>query len=150
MVEPPIEELEETPQDPVHGVERPAQADQAAPDQAPPRATPAILPASTTRDAIDTPAQAWARAECPSRQVAQQASPAPRAQNAGNGLVRVPLALGLQEHRRQRRAQVSELNVEMIVDEAIVSANWRKNWPVIPVMKAHGTKTARQAPGPPR
>ena len=30
----------------------------------------------------------------------------------------------------------------MIVETAIVRANWRKNWPTIPVMKAQGTKTA--------
>src|SRR5580700_2993054 len=37
---------------------------------------------------------------------------------------------------------VSELNAEMIVDTEIVNANCRKNWPVIPVMNAHGTNTA--------
>ena len=39
---------------------------------------------------------------------------------------------------------VSELNAEMTVDEAIVRANWRKNWPVMPVMNAQGTNTADQ------
>ena len=38
--------------------------------------------------------------------------------------------------------RVSELIVEMTVDEAIVSANWRKNWPVIPEMNAQGMNTA--------
>ena len=37
---------------------------------------------------------------------------------------------------------VSEFNVEMIVEAAIVKANWRKNCPVRPVMNAHGTNTA--------
>jgi hypothetical protein len=29
----------------------------------------------------------------------------------------------------------------MTVLTAIVRANWRKNWPTMPVMKAQGTKT---------
>ena len=37
---------------------------------------------------------------------------------------------------------VSELNAEMIVDTAMVRANWRKNWPVMPLMNAHGMNTA--------
>src|SRR6185295_15959440 len=38
--------------------------------------------------------------------------------------------------------RVNELNVEIKVDTEIVSANLRKNCPVIPVMKAHGMNTA--------
>ena len=34
------------------------------------------------------------------------------------------------------------MNAEITVDVAIVSANWRKNWPMIPVMNAQGTNTA--------
>ena len=30
----------------------------------------------------------------------------------------------------------------MIVETAIVTANWRKNWPVMPLMNAQGTNTA--------
>ena len=37
---------------------------------------------------------------------------------------------------------VSELNVEISIDTAIVKANCRKNWPMMPVMNAHGTNTA--------
>ena len=37
---------------------------------------------------------------------------------------------------------VSELNAEMTVETAIVTANWRKNCPVMPLMNAHGTNTA--------
>ncbi len=37
---------------------------------------------------------------------------------------------------------VSELKVEITVEAAIVSANWRKNCPVNPLMNAQGTKTA--------
>ncbi len=37
---------------------------------------------------------------------------------------------------------VSELNAEMSVETAMVMANWRKKWPVMPLMKAHGTNTA--------
>ena len=37
---------------------------------------------------------------------------------------------------------VSELKVEMIVETAIVSANWRKNCPTIPERKAQGMNTA--------
>ena len=39
---------------------------------------------------------------------------------------------------------VSELKAEIIVETAMVRANWRKNWPVMPLMNAHGTNTARQ------
>ena len=38
--------------------------------------------------------------------------------------------------------RVSELIAEKIVETAIVTANWRKNWPVIPLINAHGTNTA--------
>ncbi|OAD18807.1 hypothetical protein THIOM_005586 [Candidatus Thiomargarita nelsonii] len=38
--------------------------------------------------------------------------------------------------------RVSELKAEMIVATAIVSANWRKNCPVIPPMNAVGMNTA--------
>ena len=38
--------------------------------------------------------------------------------------------------------RVSELTAEKTVETAIVTANCRKNWPVIPVMNAHGTNTA--------
>ena len=37
--------------------------------------------------------------------------------------------------------RVSELSAERIVEKAIVRANWRKNRPVIPVMKTHGGNT---------
>ena len=37
---------------------------------------------------------------------------------------------------------VSELNAENTVETAIVTANCRKNCPVIPPMNAHGTNTA--------
>ncbi len=37
---------------------------------------------------------------------------------------------------------VSELNAEISVETAMVRANWRKNWPMMPLMKAHGTNTA--------
>ena len=39
--------------------------------------------------------------------------------------------------------RVSELIVEKTVETAMVTANWRKNWPVIPLMNAHGTNTAQ-------
>ena len=38
--------------------------------------------------------------------------------------------------------RVSELNAEISVLTAIVTANWRKNWPVTPPMNAAGTNTA--------
>jgi hypothetical protein len=38
--------------------------------------------------------------------------------------------------------KVSELKAEIRVDVAIVSANWRKNWPMMPEIKAQGTNTA--------
>ncbi len=38
--------------------------------------------------------------------------------------------------------KVSELKAEIIVETAIVSANCRKKWPVMPLMNAHGTNTA--------
>ena len=34
------------------------------------------------------------------------------------------------------------MNAEITVETAIVRANWRKNWPVMPVMNAQGTNTA--------
>ena len=37
---------------------------------------------------------------------------------------------------------VSELMAEKTVDTEIVTANWRKNRPVMPLIKAHGTNTA--------
>ena len=37
---------------------------------------------------------------------------------------------------------VMALMAEMIVDTAMVTANWRKNWPVMPPRKQHGTNTA--------
>jgi hypothetical protein len=36
-----------------------------------------------------------------------------------------------------------------MVEAEMVTANWRKNWPVMPLMNAHGTNTA-PAPGPPQ
>ena len=41
---------------------------------------------------------------------------------------------------------VMALIAEMIIDTAIVSANWRKNCPVMPPRKALGKNTALQAP----
>ena len=46
---------------------------------------------------------------------------------------RIPARAGL---------SVSELNAEMRVDVAMVTANCRKNWPVTPPMNAQGMKTA--------
>ena len=40
---------------------------------------------------------------------------------------------------------VSALTAEMIVETAIVTANCRKNWPVIPPRKQHGTNTEQSA-----
>ncbi len=37
---------------------------------------------------------------------------------------------------------VNELNAEITVETAMVNANCRKNWPVMPLMNAHGTNTA--------
>lgn len=37
---------------------------------------------------------------------------------------------------------MSELNAESSVLIAIVTANWRKNSPMMPLMKMHGTNTA--------
>ena len=39
---------------------------------------------------------------------------------------------------------VSAFTAEMRVDTAMVTANWRKNWPVIPPRKQHGTNTAER------
>ena len=36
------------------------------------------------------------------------------------------------------------MNAEISVELAIVRANWRKNWPVIPEMNAQGTNTAAE------
>ena len=40
---------------------------------------------------------------------------------------------------------VRALTAEMIVETAIVTANWRKNWPVIPPRKQQGTNTEQSA-----
>ena len=37
---------------------------------------------------------------------------------------------------------VSELKAEITVETAMVTANWRKNCPVMPPRNAHGTNTA--------
>ena len=52
------------------------------------------------------------------------------------------LRLGFSSIAARAGLRVSELNAEMIVEIAIVRANWRKNWPTIPVMNAQGTNTA--------
>ena len=38
--------------------------------------------------------------------------------------------------------RVSELNADSSVEMAMVTANWRKNWPRMPLMNRHGTNTA--------
>ena len=52
------------------------------------------------------------------------------------------LVRGLSSRADSAGLSVSELNAEITVDTAMVKANWRKNWPVMPLMKAHGTNTA--------
>ena len=67
----------------------------------------------------------------------------PEASSAASVSGSVCSAFGLsQPHRAGLR--VSELNAEKSVETAMVRANWRKNWPVMPVMKAHGTNTAHE------
>ena len=52
------------------------------------------------------------------------------------------LPCGLSRMAASAGLSVSELKAEITVETAIVTANWRKNWPVMPLMKAQGTNTA--------
>src|SRR5579864_8020922 len=52
------------------------------------------------------------------------------------------LSRGFRSNAVSAGLSVSELKAEIIVLTAIVSANCRKNWPVIPEINAHGTNTA--------
>ena len=54
----------------------------------------------------------------------------------------VEVCRGLSRRAARAGLSVSELNAEMIVELAMVRANCRKNCPVRPLMKAHGTNTA--------
>src|SRR3954466_5015725 len=49
---------------------------------------------------------------------------------------------GLSNTAHRAGQSVRELSVEIVVEIAIVSANWRKNWPTIPDRNAHGMNTA--------
>ena len=70
----------------------------------------------------------------------------PRGQNAqrgkGGGALFLSLLTGRSSIAVRAGLRVSELNAEMIVDTAMVRANWRKKLPVMPLMNAHGTNTA--------
>ena len=61
--------------------------------------------------------------------------------NHGNGS-KAPFARRLSRMAASAGLRVSELKAEMTVETAMVRANWRKNWPMMPVMNAHGTNTA--------
>ena len=58
------------------------------------------------------------------------------------GLRRCPSRRGLSNRADNAGLRVSETNIEMSVETAMVKANWRKNCPVMPLMKAHGMNTA--------
>src|SRR5580698_5723951 len=75
------------------------------------------------------------------RKIQPSAAPATRNASRGNGGA-CPLFCGRNNRAVSAGLSVSELKAEMMVETAIVTANCRKNWPVIPEMKAHGTKTA--------
>src|ERR1700730_5044456 len=49
---------------------------------------------------------------------------------------------GLKNNAHSAGLKVNETKAEMIVAVAIVTANWRKNWPEMPGMKAEGMNTA--------
>jgi len=49
-----------------------------------------------------------------------------------------PLARSRSKSAVKAGLSVSELKAEMTVDTAMVKANWRKNWPVMPLMKRAG------------
>src|SRR5438128_4753084 len=49
-----------------------------------------------------------------------------------------PLERGRNSSAVNAGLNVSELNADSSVETAIVSANWRKNCPVMPLMNAHG------------
>ena len=51
---------------------------------------------------------------------------------------------GLRSNAARAGESVSELSAEIAVETAIVSANWRKNVPVMPVMNAVGINTEQR------
>ena len=61
--------------------------------------------------------------------------------NHGSGS-KCPFSRRFSNRAARAGLSVSELNAEITVETAMVRANWRKNWPMMPVMKAHGTNTA--------
>ncbi len=69
---------------------------------------------------------------------------APRNAYACRGNARIPpCPFGRSSIAARAGLRVSELNVEIKVEVAMVSANWRKNWPTIPLMKAQGRRPPR-------
>ena len=63
--------------------------------------------------------------------------------------VRRPSSRGRSSRADRAGLRVSELNVEMMVETAIVRANCRKNWPVMPLMKRTAQRR-RRGPAPRR
>ena len=59
--------------------------------------------------------------------------------------LRAARSCGLSSSAHSAGLRVSETKQEITVEAAIVTANWRKNWPEMPVMKAEGTNTAHSA-----
>ena len=61
--------------------------------------------------------------------------------NHGSGS-KLPLTRGRRRIADRAGLRVSELKAEITVETAMVRANWRKNWPMMPLMNAHGMNTA--------
>ena len=53
-----------------------------------------------------------------------------------------PTTAVLKSKTAREGVMVTALTAEMTVETEIVSANWRKKWPVMPPMNAQGTNTA--------
>src|SRR6516162_9056789 len=84
-----------------------------------------------------------AYADVPARNAAlnsQNSQPSVTSRNQVNGSRGPPR--GLSKIAASAGLSVSELNAEITVETAMVTANWRKNCPVMPLMNAHGTNTA--------
>ena len=116
-------------------------------------------PAAQPADAERPRRPPRARLQPSGRQAGGKASACPAAIRPGASPVRSPpsrparertavaaarraVVRGRKETAESAGLSVSELKAEMIVEAAMVKANWRKNCPVMPVMNAQGTNTA--------
>src|SRR3954471_18382186 len=87
--------------------------------------------------------QAYADVLTPNKKLnSLKTQPSNRSKIQVNGSRRVPR--GRSKIAASAGLSVSELIAEKIVDTEIVTANCRKNWPVMPPTNAQGTNTAER------